>query len=215
MAKELPKYEDWKAPWEEKNETFDSDSARKLIYNALSQSEKAKEGQKEAREQLASVTTERDEARTRVTELEDSGLSETDKLKRENERLRTAQQSGSASGAAQSGPTEDQIRSWQMEVAVDKGLSKSDALRLRGKTLDELADDADVFLTEHPVGGGAGGEGDGKGGSDGASTKTGKGGPPGQRPASTMRRLSGSNDDDLIGEYVDPKDAMAELPPRH
>lgn len=50
--------------------------------------------------------------------------------------------------AEQSAKTAE-TKALRLEVALEKGLSKSDANRLQGSTRDELEADADVFLKEH------------------------------------------------------------------
>lgn len=50
---------------------------------------------------------------------------------------------------AEQAATAAELKVMRLEVALEKGLSKSDANRLHGATREELEADADVFLKEH------------------------------------------------------------------
>lgn len=135
----LPKLEDFKAPWEnglkegdDPNEVeIDRDKLKRYIHGVLSDKEKAQE-------KVEALTTERDEAAAKLAEKEREGESETEKLKRErDEALKKAETAG-----------EKSIETLKLEVALDKGLTKTQAKRLVGTTLEELAADADELLKD-------------------------------------------------------------------
>jgi len=117
-------FETWKAPWERKGEDFDAETAKKYVYNVLSERE-----QLEA--QKAQVAQERDALKTKVDEFETKDLSEVERLKRENEALKSK-------------PVEDEeakLENHRLRLAIEHGLTLKQADRLRGKTPEELESD--------------------------------------------------------------------------
>jgi len=145
----LPAFADWKRPWKE--EEFDADKAAKLIYNL----HKDKEELSEAK---ATLVTERDELKGKVQEFEDKDLSEVERLRKENERLKEAPPKVATKGQ---GSSDDTLRADRLEIALEKGLTKAQAARLVGSTRDELEADADAYIEEHNLGGNAGNGGKG------------------------------------------------------
>lgn len=135
----LPKLEDFKAPWEnnlkegdDPNEVeIDRDKLKRYIHGVLSDKEKAQE-------KVEEITTERDTLKTQLEEKAAEGESETDKLKRKL----------AAAEAKAKKAEEPDIEKLQLEVAVEKGLTKTQAKRLVGKTLEEMSADADALLEE-------------------------------------------------------------------
>lgn len=150
--KPFPKYEDWEAPWDKEGaEEFDEDRAKRLLYNL----EKGLHNAKASRD---SETARAEAAEEKVQEYEDKELSETDRLRKENERLKSGKSDKNAEGS-------DDLTVARLEIALEKGLTARQAKRLVGKTRDELEDDADALLEE--IGAAKGGSGDGDGDDDG------------------------------------------------
>lgn len=131
----LPKFEDWTPPWGDGE--FDADKAARLVYN-LHVDKEALQGK------VAEVETERQALQGKVDEFETKDLSEIDRLKRENEKLKTEK-------PASAGESKETIR---LRVALEKGLTLAQAKRLAGDTEDELSADADAYLQEHGLTGG-------------------------------------------------------------
>jgi hypothetical protein len=92
----LPKFEDFKAPWEldsagnpieaDKQEV-DPEKLKKHLYNVLSDKEKAQTARDAALTQVATVTTERDTLKTAAEQKSQEGLTELQKLQQSIEGL--------------------------------------------------------------------------------------------------------------------------------
>jgi hypothetical protein len=133
----LPKFEDYKAPWEtkdgkdvpEEEQQIDQAQLKKYLYGLQSDKERAQTARDE-------VTKERDELKTKADEAAREGETELDRIKRENAELKAAA---------------DKVPAVSREaliykVALEKGLSADQATRLRGDTEEDLSADADVLL---------------------------------------------------------------------
>lgn len=128
----LPKFEDWTAPWEKNlkegdDPEVDLEKLKKYVYDVLSDRQKSETD-------LAAVKQERDEARTKLSEIERKDESETDRLKRENEELKNRK------------PDVDPLEVEKLRVALEKGLTPFQAKRLVGTNKEELEADADEIL---------------------------------------------------------------------
>jgi hypothetical protein len=85
----LPKFEDWKAPWEvdsagnpieaDKQEV-DAEKLKKHLYNVLTDKEKAQTARDTALQQIGTLTTERDSLKQAVEAKADEGKTELQKL---------------------------------------------------------------------------------------------------------------------------------------
>lgn len=146
----FPTFEHWKAPWEDKDEEFDADVAKKLIYNMS----------KRASERDAARETEKTEAAAKISELEakvqefeDKDLSEVERLRKENERLKTPKTPDDKGN--------DSLAQARLEIALEKGLTLAQSKRLAGSTREELEADAVAYKAE------LGGTGAGDGADDG------------------------------------------------
>lgn len=135
MAK-LPKFEDWKAPWETKGEDFDEEAARRYIYNLT----RDKEG---LQEKVATANQERDEAKAEVTEKQKeldevtaSNSTDADAVRKAQDKVREAEAKAEKAESA----------ALRLEVALDKGLTAVQAKRLLGSTKEELESDADELV---------------------------------------------------------------------
>jgi len=133
----LPKFEDWKAPWEvdlkEGDEpTFDFEKGKRYLYNVLSDKERLQDSN-------ATLTTENktltDAANAKAREGET----------REQQLERELKEANAKLDAKPDGETPAEIR---LRVALDKGLTLAQSKRLVGTTEEELAADADTLLTE-------------------------------------------------------------------
>lgn len=165
----LPKLEDWKAPWEvdlkegdDPKDAIDPEKLKRYLHGVLGDKDKLKD-------QVTTVTAERDGYKTKVEEHERAGETELQKAIRErDEALAKAAQPSSE-------PTPRELK---LEIALTKGLTARQAERLVGTTREELEADADAFLEES---GANVGSGDGSG-EDGGSSDT-----PRATPASRLR----------------------------
>lgn len=138
MAK-LAAFEDWTPPWGEDDEKFDAETAKKLVYNLTKERDVAKDSKTAAASELTTVKTENEELKSKVTAFETKDLTEVEKLKRENEALRTAKPAKAP---------ENDLELARMRVAIDKGLTLKQAARLSGTNEEELSADADEFIAE-------------------------------------------------------------------
>lgn len=87
------------------------------------------------RKQRQALETEREDMAKQLKELQDRDKSEGEKLA---ERATTAED----------GLTKAELKALQFEVALDKGLPKTIAMRLRGDTQEEMEKDADELLKQ-------------------------------------------------------------------
>jgi hypothetical protein len=133
----LPKFEDWKAPWETAGTEFDADKARKRIYDLLSDKETSTEKHEAKVAELTEKTT---ELQKKVDEVESKNLTEAQKLEKEKNDL---QEKLSARDKA-----EEALKTARLEIALDNGLTKAQANRLKGSTEEELKADAAVLLED-------------------------------------------------------------------
>jgi hypothetical protein len=182
----FPKFEEWQAPWEKNGTEFDAETAKKLVYSLHKEIADSKDRHTAA---LADVTAERDTLKSKVEEHETKDMSEVDRLKRENERLKEAKAT----------EPKDDLAVARLELALEHGLTKDQARRLIGETAEELAADAKVFAEQVSA-------------KDGAA---GGGKPPSNR--ATGRNLHsglGGDDGELDDTASDPASALKILPAR-
>lgn len=150
---ELPKFEDYLAPWEvgddgkpvpEDDQAIDKGRLKKYLYGLLTDKSRLQTT-------VTEVTTERDTLKSKVDEIARKDESETERLKRE---LAEAQATANKS-------TEEsaEMRALRLEVALEKGLTVVQARRLVGQTKEEMEADADA-LVESFGGSGKSGEDD-------------------------------------------------------
>lgn len=132
----LPKFEDWKAPWEtdlqegdDPKEKLDLAKLKRFVYGVLGDKEKAKT-------EVETVTAARDELQQKVDEASRANETEAQRLKRENDELRAK-----AAKAA-----EPDLEKLKLKVALKKGLDETAMKRLTGTTEEELMADADELL---------------------------------------------------------------------
>lgn len=142
MTVKLTTFDAWTPPW--KADEFDADKAAKLIFNLHKDKETLSD-------RVTVLGTEKDEALAKVTAFEEKDLSEAEKLRKENERLKAEKDAGK-------GKAPDDLRADRLEIALEKGLTKAQALRLHGDTREDLEADADAYLEENGITAGSGGQ---------------------------------------------------------
>lgn len=170
----LPKFEDWKAPWESEEKdadgkpvvNFDLEKAKKYQYGLLTDKEKIQAD-------VTRLTGEKTALQTEVDKVSRKDETEVARLTRENADL--------IAKGAESG--KDSIEVLKLTVALEEGLTATQAKRLMGSTHDELTADAKDLLTSF------GGHGDGDGDDDKAN--------PSSRP---KRKLVNNGDPDPDGD---------------
>lgn len=158
---ELPKLEDWKAPWEvkksedgsdvdvpEEEQEIDRPKLKKYLYGLLSDKVRS-------RKSLEETTARAEALEQQITEATDP-----DKVKKLQDDLAAAQK--------ERDEAKGDITVLRYEVALEKGLTKKQAKRLVGNTKEELEADADDLLEEF----GSHGETDGEGGEPRLSPRT-------------------------------------------
>ena len=133
----VPKYEDWKAPWEAKDEDFDEEVARKFIHGLLSDKEKLQA-------KVTTANTERDEAKTALTEKQ----KELDTAVASGPDKDTVEKLQASVKEAEVKAAKAEAKVLRYDVAVDKNVPLKQAKRLQGNTKEELEADADEFLKD-------------------------------------------------------------------
>lgn len=136
----LPKFEDWKAPWE-KNEgdEIDAEKAKAFIYSLLQREEKALAAADAAKKSLETVQSEKDALQKTIDDKAREGESETERLQREMAELQKR---------LDEKPKGDDIETIRLRVALDKGLTLSQAKRLVGTTEEEILADVEELLKD-------------------------------------------------------------------
>lgn len=135
----LPKFEDWKAPWERegKEDEFDAEKARKFIYNLEADKERLTAEKATVASERDTIKSERDALQKAADDKAREGESEVDRIKREKAELEKK---------LTEKPTADPVEILRLEVALDKGLTRVQAKRLLGSTKEEIEKDADELL---------------------------------------------------------------------
>lgn len=136
----LPKIEDWKAPWE-KNEgdEIDAEKAKVFTYSLLQREEKALNEAASAKKALETVQAEKDALQKTIDDKAREGESESDRMKREIAELQKR---------LDEKPKGDDIETIRLRVALDKGLTLSQAKRLVGTTEEEILADVEELLKD-------------------------------------------------------------------
>ena len=127
----LPEFKDWQAPWEKSGTEFSADVAKKFIYDLHKDAEKA-------HEEISGLKASNTELQTKVTEAERANETDAEKAQREKAELE--------SKLASAGEKDLDIA--RLELALEHGLTKSQAKRLVGKTPDELKADAEELIAD-------------------------------------------------------------------
>lgn len=196
----LPKFDEYKAPWEidstgadiaEDEQQLDPAKLKKYLHGLLSDKEKLQT-------KNATLIGERDEIKTKYDELARKDETDTDKVKRERDE------------AIQAAKAEGSLEALKLDVALDiEGVSakeaKTLAKRLSGTTREELEADAKELVEVLGLGKKAGDEGD-------------EGDEPEVTPGSRPRRPVAAGDPKPLANTkvvdLDDPDAVAKLFPR-
>ena len=130
----VPTLDDYRAPWETEaggDAEIDKPKLKKYLHGLLVDKDRLQTT-------VTEVTTERDTLKSQVEAKAREGETELQRLQRENQELKESQGKAPAE-------SEETLR---LRVALDKGLTRTQAARLVGSTEEELAKDADTFLAE-------------------------------------------------------------------
>lgn len=139
--KELPKFEEYKAPWEvnsegedipEEDQKLDPAKLKKYVYGLLSDKNR--------------FATRADEASAKADELEKKLADATDS--KELEKLQGEVKKARDEAAAAKEQAKAGANALKWEIALEKGLTKTQAKRLVGATREELEADADELIAE-------------------------------------------------------------------
>jgi hypothetical protein len=127
----LPEFKDWQAPWEKSGTEFSADVAKKFIYDLHKDVEKANE-------ENSTLKTQNSELTTKVTEAEKANMTDAEKA--------AAERAEFEKKLAEAG--EKSLEVTRLELALEHGLTKSQAKRLVGKTAEELTADAEELVKD-------------------------------------------------------------------
>lgn len=127
----LPEFKDWKAPWEKSETEFSADVAKKFIYDLHKDNEKLTDEKSE-------LKTQNDELQGKVSEAEKASMTDAEKAARDKADLEKKLADAS----------EKDLDVARLELALEHGLTKSQAKRLVGKTKDELTADAEELVKD-------------------------------------------------------------------
>lgn len=127
----LPEFKDWKAPWEKTGTEFNADVAKKFIYDL----HKDVEGKTEENSALKTQNT---ELQGKVDEAQRANETEAQKADREKKELE----------AKLSEADGKDLEITRLKLALEHGLTESQAKRLVGKTSEELTADAEALIED-------------------------------------------------------------------
>jgi hypothetical protein len=127
----LPEFKDWKAPWEKSGTEFSADVAKKFIYDLHKDVETRDET-------ITGLKTSNSELQTKVDEAEKANMTDAEKAAAERADLEKK--------LAEAGETSLEVA--RLELALEHGLTKSQAKRLVGKTPEELKADAEELISD-------------------------------------------------------------------
>lgn len=140
---ELPKLEEWQAPWEvdkdgkpipEEEQKIDGSRLKRYLHGLLGDKLKLQG-------QVEETTVRAEELEKKVAEAVDPAKL----VELQAEVTKTRQERDEAAAKAEKSATSD-IQVLKYEVALDKGLTKVQAKRLLGSTREELEQDAEELL---------------------------------------------------------------------
>lgn len=142
---ELPKLDEWLAPWEqdkdgnpipEEDQVIDPARLKRYLHGL--QSDKIN-----LRGQLDETSAEAEELQQKLADAKSP--EDLTKLQEENARLIKERDEAKQNASKTS---ESDLKALRYEIALDKGLTRRQALRLVGSTKEELEEDADELLAE-------------------------------------------------------------------
>lgn len=126
----LPKFEDWKAPWEKQGEDFDPDKGRKFLYSLLQREESALSA-KDAADQA------RADLQAKLDEQTAAGGPQIAALQAQVTELTTKLDQATTTAA-----TEAEKSKLRYEVGLQLGLTPRQLAKLDGDTKEALLEDA-------------------------------------------------------------------------
>jgi hypothetical protein len=175
----VPSLDDYRAPWETEaggDAEIDKGKLKKYLHGLLVDKDRLQTT-------VTEVTTERDTLKTAADEKAREGETELQRLQRENAELKDSQGKAPA----------ESPETLRLRVALEKGLTLTQANRLVGTTQEELAADADAFLAEI-----------GKTpGTEAAARRT---------PQTVTNGAAQGGDDDDDGDVIDIAKALEQIP---
>lgn len=128
------KFEDWRWPW--KQGEVDEEKAAKLIFDTRKEREKLQDENASLKTSLADVEKERDEAKQNLDSKSSSDTEKDVEIATLKKQVTELEKVGKAPRP------EDEARIARLEVAMDLGLTKTQAKRLQGTTREEIEADA-------------------------------------------------------------------------
>lgn len=135
----VPKLDDFKAPWETdagEDAEIDKSKLKKWIHNLITDKAKAQDARDEAVEKIAAFIADNSKLKEEIEKAD--GKDATAKIaKVERER---------DEAIANGTKTQDKLD--RLEIAVEKGLTPSQAKRLVGETREELEKDAEALIED-------------------------------------------------------------------
>lgn len=161
IVKPKPLDNGFQTPWEKAGTEFDPEKGKAFIHYLTTQAFEQQELAAKANADLATVTSERDEARKKLERAQSANETDIERLTRERDEAK-------AEAVEAKKPDIEKLK---LEVAVEKGLTALQAKRLVGNTKEEIAADADELLKVWaPVSTEEGGDSGGDGGADPSGT---------------------------------------------
>lgn len=127
----FPEFADWKSPWDDSQEPFDAERARKYVYDVQKERETTKEELTTAKQTVTQLTSDRDALATKVTALEADG-SDVTQLKSQLAELQTQLDQQQAATR----------QTWLDAVKTEFGLTDKQVKKLDGDDLEALRTDA-------------------------------------------------------------------------
>lgn len=176
---------EFQPPWEAKGEDYDPEKGKAFIHYLMTEAWNAQQATVKVTKDLTTVTEERDTLAGQIDSTKRANETDLEKITRERDEAR-------AEATKAKAPDPEKLR---LEVALEKGLTASQAKRLVGTTKEELASDADVLISELAP------PKDPEDGGDGANPRT---QPPGSRrnPADPDPTSGKWDVEKLASEYV-------------
>lgn len=177
-------YEDWTPPkfLQGEDEDIDLERVKLEFYTRESENHRYREQNRALKSQISDL-------REQVEAPDEDGNDE-----RDDKDSKSKAESSKGKGQ---GPSLTEIR---LKIALEKGLTYNQAMRLHGENEDELKADAEVYMEEHGISTGRDDEGGDDEGEEAPSSK-----PPQRQPRrGDVKSGSERGDDDLEPSHFDP-----------
>lgn len=198
MARIPDSFTEWTAPW--KDEDFDAERAKRLVYNALFDKQAATDDLKATKTKVMELEGELDTEKARKADPDPNVQQELKDLRQENRKLKEE--------AGQPDPSHQKAIDRLTDVIdfVDKGLPKALAMRVQGDDAEARLADAKELAKVANV---DFGDEDGKDGEGDDGNEDGSAGPPSNSPQSRLRT---GFDRGQVSEPSNPAKAAEALP---